>query len=130
MANRLGISLLLLRIGVFAVMLMWTVDKFVNPDHAIGVFKAFYFFPEVSHTVAYAIGAVEIVLIFAFVIGLWKTFTYGAVLILHGISTILSFKAHFAPWEGPHILFFTAWPMLAACIALFLMRDEDRVWSV
>lgn len=60
MEKRLGISLLLLRIGIFIVMLMWTIDKIVNPDHAIAVFKAFYFFPQVGHTVSFVIGAVEV----------------------------------------------------------------------
>lgn len=35
--QRLQLSLLLLRWSVFLVMLMWTVDKFLNSDHAIKV---------------------------------------------------------------------------------------------
>ena len=41
-ALRVRLPLLLLRIGVFLVMFMWTLDKFVRPDHAAGVFKKFY----------------------------------------------------------------------------------------
>ena len=36
--KRLRISLLLLRLGVFVVMFVWTLDKFVAPDHAARVF--------------------------------------------------------------------------------------------
>lgn len=32
--------------------------------------------------------------------------------------------------EGPNLLFFAAWPMLAACLALFLLRDEDTLATV
>lgn len=32
-------SLPLLRLGVFIVMLMWTLDKYVQPDHAGRVFE-------------------------------------------------------------------------------------------
>ena len=37
--RRLSISLLLLRISVFVVMLIWTLDKFIYPEHATAVFK-------------------------------------------------------------------------------------------
>lgn len=36
--NRLSLSLLGLRLTVFLVMLMWTLDKFIRPEHAAGVF--------------------------------------------------------------------------------------------
>lgn len=29
-----------------------------------------------------------------------------------------------------HLLFFAAWPMLATCIALYLLRDLDTRWTV
>lgn len=35
---QLAISLLLLRLGVAVVMVFWTADKFLNPDHAGAVF--------------------------------------------------------------------------------------------
>ena len=41
--KRLPLALLLLRLGVFIVMLMWTLDKLVKPEHAAKVFKRFYF---------------------------------------------------------------------------------------
>jgi putative oxidoreductase len=36
-------ALLLLRVGVFVVMAVWTADKFLHPEHAMGVFRNFYF---------------------------------------------------------------------------------------
>jgi putative oxidoreductase len=29
-----------------------------------------------------------------------------------------------------NLLFFAAWPMLAACIALYLLRDQDTLLTV
>ena len=40
--RKLELSLLTLRLGVFSVMLMWTVDKFVRVEHAKIVFEKFY----------------------------------------------------------------------------------------
>jgi len=68
--ERLRLSLLLLRLGVFAVMFIWTLDKFINPDHAIGIFKQFYFLDGISSSIMYALGVVEMVVILGFVISL------------------------------------------------------------
>ncbi|MDZ7750625.1 MAG: hypothetical protein U5S82_02930 [Gammaproteobacteria bacterium] len=129
-SRRLELSLLFLRLTVFLVMFMWTVDKFVNPGHAAAVFESFYRIPGLEAVVLYGIAAAEMVLLLLFVSGVLKTYTYGVVLVLHGISTLSSFKQYLAPFEGSHLLFFAAWPMLAACFALFVLRDEDRLWSL
>src|SRR3546814_15886449 len=39
--RHLPLSLLLLRLGVLAVMLPWTLDKFIHPDHSDSVFGGF-----------------------------------------------------------------------------------------
>ena len=39
--NRLQWSLFALRLGVFIVMFIWTLDKFVNPGHSIAIFEKF-----------------------------------------------------------------------------------------
>lgn len=125
--SRLRIALLLLRLSVFLVMLMWTIDKFVRPTHAASVFEKYYLLGGLGNTVAFALGALEIALLTAFVLGIGKRLTYGAVLVLHGISTLASFKHYMAPFDGPNLLFFAAWPMLAACMSLYLLRDLDTL---
>ena len=56
-------------------------------------------------------------------VGMWKKYTYGAILVLHAGSTFSSFAKYMDPFNN--LLFFASWPMLAACIALFLLRDYD-----
>ncbi len=41
-SNRIPTVLLLLRVSVFVVMLVWTIDKFVRSEHAISIFEHFY----------------------------------------------------------------------------------------
>lgn len=123
--RRLAVSLLMLRLGIFIVMLMWTVDKFVRPDHAIGVFSTFYGIDGLDAQIAYVLGALELVLLLAFVAGVARRWSYGIVLVLHGASTLSSWSQYLHPFEGPNLLFFAAWPMLAACAALYLLRDSD-----
>ncbi|MGY9106653.1 MAG: hypothetical protein ACKVG0_09000 [Alphaproteobacteria bacterium] len=40
---QLKLGLLLLRLGVAAVMIPWSIDKIINPEHTARVFENFYF---------------------------------------------------------------------------------------
>ncbi len=124
----LPLSLLLLRIGITIVMGFWTVDKIINPDHAGAVFKSFYGLEGLGDQAFLFIGIAQGLLILAFAAGLFKTFTYGAVLVMHGISTLSSWRQYLDPFEN--LLFLAAWPMLAACVGLFLMRHYDRLMTL
>lgn len=126
--QRLTVSLFALRLGVFVVMLMWTLDKFFNPGHSAAVFENFYGLADFGGALLATLGALELLLILAFLAGLWKRWTYGAVMVLHGISTLSSYAQYLAPWDN--LLFFAAWPMLAACLALYLLRDQDTLLTV
>ena len=128
--KRLQWSLLFLRLSVFLVMFMWTIDKFINPGHAAKVYEKFYYIAGLGDVVMYAIGAIELILLLLFLAGYRKIYTYAAVLLLHAVSTLSSFNQYLAPFEGPNLLFFAAWPMLAACVALFLLRDQDKILTV
>ncbi|MEX2531373.1 MAG: hypothetical protein WD960_11420 [Gemmatimonadota bacterium] len=125
---KLPVSLLSLRIGVFIVMILWSVDKLLNPDHAAAVFNTYYFLANMGAAALFVIGLVQIAIELAFVAGLFRTFTYGFVLVTHLISTLASWPGYLQPFDN--LLFFAAWPMLAACFALFLLRDRDTLLSL
>jgi hypothetical protein len=124
---RIPVSLFLLRLGVFIVMLMWTLDKLINPSHAGAVFERFYAISGLGSTAFLIIGLAELALIAAFLLGVRKTLTYGAVLVLHGISTLSSYQQYLG---FDNLLFFAAWPMLAACFVLFYLRDLDTKYTL
>ncbi len=126
-SSRIATVLLILRVTVFLVMLVWTIDKFVRPEHAISVFEHFYGMAGVGKSVVFVIAGLETILLIAFLLGLAQRFTYGAVLLLHGLTTLVSFRQYFAPFEKANILFFAAWPMLGACFALYYLRDMDAI---
>ena len=129
-SEKLQLSLLFLRVSVFLVMLMWTIDKFVNPSHASKIFENFYHIGGLESGPIFVIGAIEIVILLLFLVGFQKKYTYGAVFIFHAISTLATFKQYFLPFEGPNLLFFAAWPMLAACFTLFVLRGQDKKFTV
>lgn len=126
--KRLPMALAALRLSVFLVMLVWTLDKLLAPGHASAVFGKFYFIGGLGDEIMYAIGIAELVIVLGFVLGLAKRFTYGAVFLFHAVSTLASFPMYLDPAAGR--LFYAAWPMLAACFALYLLRDRDTMLTV
>ncbi|MDO9461355.1 MAG: hypothetical protein Q7N95_14765, partial [Alphaproteobacteria bacterium] len=75
--NRIEWALLFLRLSVFLVMFVWTVDKFIDPGHASKVYEHFYFLGGFGPTLIIMIGIAEAFLILAFVAGIAKKWTYG-----------------------------------------------------
>lgn len=121
-------SLLFLRLSVFIVMFVWTLDKFVNPGHSIRIFEKFYNINGSNEMIAYVLGALQLVLVFAFLFGVKKRFSYGLILLMHAGSTLSAYAQYFDAFNN--LLFFAAWPMLAACAALYFLRDADTKFTL
>ncbi|MFA3789914.1 hypothetical protein AB6T38_02220 [Aliiglaciecola sp. SL4] len=126
--SRLQWSLLSLRLGVFLVMFVWTLDKFVNPGHSIRIFEHFYSIAGMGETMAYVLGVFQLILVFAFLAGVQKRITYGLIFLLHGGSTLSAVSQYMDAFNN--LLFFAAWPMWAACFALYLLRTEDTKFTL
>lgn len=104
--GKLQWSLLSLRLGVFIVMLVWTLDKFVNPGHSIKIFEKFYGIGGVSEVAAYIMGGLQLLLVITFVLGIKKRITYGVIFLMHGASTLSAFNQYFDAFNN--LLFFAA----------------------
>ncbi|WOJ91940.1 hypothetical protein R0135_09065 [Congregibacter variabilis] len=126
---RVAIALFSLRISIFVVFLVWTLDKLTNYQHSSGVILHYYHL-EVSRWFLIVLGLLELALLLAFLFGLWKTASYGLVLLAHLASTIASFWRLFPPYELHQLLYFGSLPLLAACFALFLLRDRDCMMNI
>ena len=128
---KLEASLLLIRLAAALFMLIWAVDKVVNVRHAQGVFASFYFWRDASPTILLVMGLLQIAVLIAFAVGFMRFWTYGAVVLMHTASTLSSLGKMIPPY-GPsaNLVFWAAVPTLAAIIALFLLRDRDRLLAV
>jgi uncharacterized membrane protein YphA (DoxX/SURF4 family) len=122
--GRLPLALLGLRLSLALVFAVWAADKFLNPEHGASILAGFYGLQDASRTLVYAAGAAQALLVAAFALGLAKTWTYGAVTLMHLVTTLVSWRSYF---DLQNILFLSAWPMLAGLVALWLLRDEDRL---
>lgn len=129
-AVRVRLPLLILRLGVFVVMFAWTLDKFLNPKHTAAIFEKFFHIPGISPAISSVLGAAELLLLIGFILGFKKRATYGIVFLLHGISTLAAYPQYLSAFQGIGLLFYAAWPMLAACFALYTLRDLDTLWAI
>jgi len=126
--RKLALSLLLLRLSLGLVMMVWAFDKMFNPDHGGAVLQSFYGIEGAGEQVVRGMGVLQALIVAAFLLGAARTYSYGAVLLMHAVTTFVSWSAYLDPLKN--ILFFSAWPMLAGLIALFLLRDHDRLASL
>jgi len=126
--RKLALSLLLLRLSLGLVMMVWACDKMFNPGHGGAVLQSFYGISGAGEQVVRGLGLVQALIVLAFLLGLARTWSYGAVLLMHAVTTLVSWSAYLDPLKN--ILFFSAWPMLAGLVTLFLLRDYDRAASL
>lgn len=119
------IGLATIRMTTAAFFLVWSVEKIVAPEIAQKVFARFYA-SNVSAGVSIIGGILQTAIVLLFLAGLFKLWTYGALLGMHAVSTLSTYEPLLNPYTPPNHLFWAAVPVLGALIALFLMRAEDR----
>jgi putative oxidoreductase len=119
-------ALLALRVTLGLFLLQWGVEKFVVPQNTTMIWGYFYGLniPQVS---AYVFGVIEIAVAACLFLGLFRTVAYGAALILHTVTVLVTWRQLADPW-GDQInhLFIAGVPVLGAFLALFLLRHWDR----
>ncbi len=72
------------------------------------------------------VGVVQTAIILAFACGLWKIWTYGAVLLMHTASTLSTIGQLANPYSDINHLFWAAVPVLGALVVLFILRKDDK----
>lgn len=126
-------ALAILRVSLGLFLLLWGIEKFVIPEVTVRIWQAFYGVGLAAALVP-VVGALETGLAVAITVGVWRRVTYGLGLALHAVSVLSSWRQLIDPWGlrsggGPNHLFLAGVPVLAAFIALYLLRDRDT-WTL
>jgi uncharacterized membrane protein YphA (DoxX/SURF4 family) len=117
---------LALRITLGLFLLQWGVEKFVVPQATALVWSYFYGM-NISQTLGYVFGALEIAIALCIILGQFRTVAYGAALLLHAVTVVVTWRPLIDPWGDPINHLFTAGiPVLGGFLALFLLRHWDR----
>lgn len=127
--RKLEISLVTMRLSIGVFFLIWAIQKTVAPELAQRVFETFYF-SSPSPTYLIVTGVVQLAIVVAFMAGLFRTWTGGALLAMHTISLLSTYERLANPYESPNALFWAAVPVWAAILTLFLLRKSDRLLSL
>jgi len=119
-------ALLALRITLGLFLLQWGIEKFVVPQANVLVWSYFYGM-NISQTLGYIFGALEIAIALCIILGQFRTVAYGAALFLHAVTVVVTWRQLIDPWGDPISHLFTAGiPVLGGFLALFLLRHWDR----
>ena len=128
--DRLRLGLFLLRISTGLFFLVWSADKFVNSAHTIRVFEKFYFV-GISGSASLVLGAVQTLIVLAFMAGLFRPWTILALLAMHTISVGATWSHLIAPYSGgPGLVFWAGVPVWFGLLLLYLMRDADTLGTI
>ena len=125
----LSTSLAVMRFSLAAFLLVWVFQKILVPQGAAGVFKGFYG-ATLGETIVMGLGVAQLAIVAAFAAGLFKTWTYGAVVLMNLASLLVAAPRLMDPYKPPNALFWASVPVLAASIALFLLRNRDTTATV
>lgn len=126
-------SLFLLRLSVALLILVWGVDKIVNPAHGAGVAERFYFGILSTESVMPALGVAEIALAALLGAGVLRKITLPIVAVITGMTLIGVWRSVLDPlglYLGrTNILFFPSLIIFFAVLVLIAFRGEDR-WAL
>ena len=131
-APQIVLALLILRLSLGGFLLLWGLEKIIIPDRTVGIYDKFYGIP-IDVAIAPMLGALQIALSIALLIGFQRRWSYGLATLLHAYSVISSWRALIDPWgliygEVKH-LFLAGVPVLAGFIVLYMLREMD-LWTV
>ena len=122
-SHRLAAGLLILRLTLGLFLLQWALEKFIVPTATVRIAQGFYGV-TLPPGIPMVLGGLELVLVG----GVWRDLTYAVALIVHGVTTIVSWRQLLDPWGLAHVgghLWIATTPVLGGFIALYLMRAWD-----
>jgi len=127
--HSLKLPLFLTRLFIFLFMLPWQLARFTKPETINSISSKYYKFsmPEIGSTIS---GVLMMALLIAFLVGFKKKISYGLVLILHTIGTVMTLPYLIPGTENFQALFLAAIPTIGAMLLLYCLRDEDTMLSV
>ncbi|MGD1909607.1 MAG: ATP-binding protein [Rivularia sp. (in: cyanobacteria)] len=123
--RQLEIGLFIMRLSMSIFFLALIIQKLIAAQGAESIFEGFYSF-EIPITASYPLLFVGAVSIVAFFLGLYKTFSYGALLGMQLVLVASIYNGMLNTDEPTYILFWGSIPLLGALIGLFLLRDNDN----
>jgi len=124
-----NLSLLALRISIALLVLLWGVDKILDPEHAIAVSDSFYLGLLSLPSLMPILGVAQVGVSILAMVGLLRTVVDPLILLINLGSMIGVWRSIVDPWgwflDGTNVLFFPSLIVAAGCVVLIAFRDEE-----
>ena len=125
------LSLLLLRITSGLLMVLWGLDKLVNPDHAMFVSDTFYLGLFSLQWLLQLFGVFQVLLGLVIMVGFQRQFAYPVLLLINTFSMLAVWRSIVDPlgffFEGSKRLFFPSLIIFSAVLVLIAFREHDTM---
>ncbi|MDA8870764.1 hypothetical protein N9H93_05235 [Rhizobiaceae bacterium] len=118
-------GLLIMRLSIAAFWAMWVSLKFYHPEWVGNIYGKDVVSGMSILDVAFFLGIVQALIVLAFALGAFRTFTYGALTIMHAYGLWTAVPRLLEWTTYPNNLLWTSVPTLGALICLFLLRKAD-----
>ena len=123
-------ALLALRVTTGFLIVWWGLDKLVNVGHAVAVSERFYLGVVSSEGALQAFGVAQTLLGVLIVAGLFRRWTYPALLAITGATALGVWRSIVDPWgwvlEGSNALFYPSAIIVAGVFVLLAFREHDE----
>lgn len=127
------LSLLLLRVSLGWLMVVWGVDKLVDPAHGQRVAESFYLGLGSGSMFLATAGALQVLLGVVVVLGWMRRFAWPLVAAVTGITLLAVWASILDPWgfvlEGGNLVFYSSAVIFAGVLVGWSHEDEDA-WSL
>jgi putative oxidoreductase len=124
-----NVSLLGLRISIAFLVLLWGVDKILDPQHAIAVSDNFYLGLLSLPFLMPILGVAQVGVAILAMVGLLRTLVDPLILLINLGSLIGVWRSIVDPWgwflDGTNVLFFPSLIVAAGCLVLIAFRDQE-----
>lgn len=124
-------AFLLLRISVALLIVLWGIDKIVDPAHGVAVSDRFYGGLLSLPALMPVFGGAQILVGALALVGLFRRVVDPLVLLLNTASLVGVWRSILDPWgwymEGTNVLFFPSLIVFAASLVLVLNREAETL---
>ena len=131
--GRDALGLLLLRLGLTWFLAVWAINKIIEPGQYVRIWGDFHGI-ELAANMPYFMGGAPLIICVMAALGLWRSVSYGLLILMHLVTVIVIFPSLIAPFviENNFPVNRNSAIALAALggfAALWLLRHRDH-WSL
>jgi len=124
-----GAARAMLRVSIGYLLVIWGVDKLVNPAHGLAVSDHFYLGALTFPGLMPVFGVAELILGGLVIVGVRRRYTYPVVVIIAAITAAGVWRSIADPWgwylQGANALFYPSLIILAASLVLLAEEWQD-----